>query len=193
MASTESIVTRGRSVKRIRRRINQHIGDSDVLSTTSTDSIPRSHSPNPRVPSVFLACVSALSSEGVMEYPGLRCDVKSMPYTNSKLGLSGCYTGKMDVVSKLPDGKGTLYCRDGRIFDGEWRLGGMLPMEPIKPRCSFNSESSDTCNSSSCSSLSANVTRHRSTIDAKDVQKFRVPKNLYIITRNPSNIPQSKS
>jgi hypothetical protein len=195
-------VNRGRSPTRTTRRSAGRSGIDPIIcrnsfSTSSNDTAPRSHSPTSRtslyVNRVHSARLQALlHPAGESEYPGVRCVVKSLPYTNSKLGLSGYYTGKMDVISKLPDGEGILYCHDGQIFHGEWRLGAILPVQPIvAKRCS--AESSDTCDSSTCSSLSASITRLPRTENDTPVKKIKVPKYLYIVTHTPLNMVPCKS
>ncbi|KAL3793431.1 hypothetical protein ACHAWO_004759 [Cyclotella atomus] len=198
-APSPSQATRGRPATRTCRntgRSDEPVACTRSVSTTSTssaDSIPRSHSPTSRTSRYAQAVYSPhlaalLNSEGEAEYPGVRCEVKCLRYTNTKLGLSGYYTGSMDVVSKLPDGEGTLFCHDGRIFKCGWRLGGILPMEPIRARRCSDGSSSDTCDFSTCSSVTASVRHLRPRSAEDDAKKLKVPKNLYIITRSPSNM-----
>lgn len=61
-------------------------------------------------------------------------------------------------------------------------------MEPIRARRYSNGSSSETCDFSTCSSLTASVRRLRPRSAEDGAKKFKVPKNLYIITRSPSNM-----
>ena len=189
---------RGRSTTRNPRNFRHEdavdpISCGGSISTTSTYSIPRSHSPTSRTSRYVnrmhsLRLRTMLHPEGDEEYPGVRCTVTSLPYTNSRLGSSGFYWGKMDVASKLPDGDGILYCHDGNIVEGEWCLGRLLSNEPISARrCTESSD--DTCCSSTCSSLSASITRHRVPTSVSEPNtEIVIPKTLYIIKSGPSNI-----
>ena len=189
---------RGRPVTRTLRNVRHEVTVDPIsccgsISTASTYSIPRSHSPASRTSRYVNGMYSMrlqtiLNRAGEEEYPGVRCTVRSLPYASTRLGLSGLYCGEMDVVSKLPDGEGILYCNDGKILEGEWCLGRLRPMDPTRARrCSDSS--ADTCDSSACSSLSASITRHHFPIgDEETNTKLIVPKNLYIIKSGPSNM-----
>ena len=96
----------------------------------------------------------------------------------------------MDVISKLPDGEGVLYCRDGRVFDGEWRLGELLLMDTLRMLHSVTRPCGDV---STCSSLTASVTRRRSQEMATDDKKRKVPKNVYVVTRSFSSVKTIRS
>ena len=129
-----------------------------------------------------------LNPEGDKEYPGVRCTVKSLPYASTRLGLSGLYCGEMDVVSKLPDGEGILYCHGGKYLEGEWRLGRFLLEDPTKSS-QYSESTQDACDSSACSSLSVSITgRLSSSINTHPKTKIKIPKNLYVIKSGPSNM-----
>ena len=131
-----------------------------------------------------------LSPTSDHEYPGVRCTVISLPYTNARLGLNGLYCGEMDVVSKLPDGNGILYCSSGQMLQGEWCLGRLILLDdPTKAR-QYNEDSLRTsCDNSTCSSLSVSITgRLSSTGEARPKTKIKVPKNLYVIKSGPSDM-----
>ena len=147
-------------------------------SLFTNDKITTSQSPTSQ-PSVSEIETSAANE--VKDYPGIRCHITSLPYTDKTYGWSGYYSGMMDSIAKLPDGEGLLYNNDGRILYGEWRLGvwrlGMeLPMRTIdsigsRRRCGENELSElnssmenvkvgmilTCCDVSTCSSLSASV------------------------------------
>ncbi|KAL3805907.1 hypothetical protein HJC23_007868 [Cyclotella cryptica] len=203
-------VTRGRSFTRSHhhvKRCHTHIYPTvSCGSYSTTDTIPRSLSPSSRT-SIYAANLQTahkrrlkspfLGTEGLSEYPEDRCFVTSMPYTNSKLGISGYYSGEMDVVSKLPDGEGMLCCHDGRVLDGEWRIGEFQAFCPILARRPRASDSSFPGDSSICSSLSASVTRH-AWRHLDETKKIKIPKNLYIVkypvdyvNTGDSSIPRS--
>ena len=104
-----SCVIRGHSLTRSKHNINYlHMQIAPTIrcrSFLTTDTIPRSLSPSSRT-SIYAANLqkahqshleSPLSNiEGLSEYPEVHCVVTSMPYTNSKCGLSGHYSGMMD-------------------------------------------------------------------------------------------------
>ncbi|KAL7479440.1 hypothetical protein ACHAW6_005241 [Cyclotella cf. meneghiniana] len=200
-----SCVIRGRSLTRSKHNINylhMHIAPTvSCRSFLTTDTIPRSLSPSSRT-SIYAASVqkahqirleSPLSNiEGLSEYPEVRCVVTSMPYTNSKRGLSGHYSGMMDLASKLPDGEGILCCHDGRVLDGEWRLGEFEVFCPITARRPRDSDSSFPCDISTCSSLSASVTRHYWR-DVDKTKTIKVPKNFCIVTHSHHGVIKGTS
>eukprot|EP00956_Cyclotella_meneghiniana_P004049 scaffold4911_cov47-Cyclotella_meneghiniana.AAC.7 len=212
-SSANQDASRGRSTTRTlkdkRSSKEEDCCTESQLSSASTDdgsSIPRSHSPTARtsryVNEMYHARLQVLlhhdnhqeqqqQQHASNEYPGVRCHVSSLPYIDRKLGYSGYYTGAMDVISKLPDGEGVLYCRDGRVFDGEWRLGELLLMDTLRMLHSVTRPCGDV---STCSSLTASVTRRRSQeMAATDGKKRKVPKNVYVVTRSFSSVKTFRS
>ena len=204
----QDAISRGRSATRdpvsTRRSKEENCADS---TSTFSDSIPRSHSPTARTSRyvrqmhrdrlrVLLHRHSQPEPRQATttdEYPGVRCHVSSLPYIDPKSRYhSGHYTGAMDVVSKLPDGEGALYCRDGRVFDGVWRLGELLPMDALRTlRSSSTGPCSDVVSICSdvvsiCSSLTTSATRRRCPEVADVDEKMKVPKNVYVVTRSLS-------
>jgi hypothetical protein len=99
----------------------------------------------------------------------------SMKYTDSRFRLSGYYFGHICADNKLPTGRGVLCCYDGTIVEGNWGPHGS---PPIAKRLNL-SGSSTTCDTSTCSSLSASVTCHFLPLICKH-KKHRVPSYIYI-------------
>lgn len=169
---------------------------ASIGSLLTIDTIPRSLSPSSRT-SKYAANVlktykmrlrgQVLDAEGSSEYPGVRFFVTSMPYSYSRLRLSGYYSGSMDAVSKLPDGEGILFCNNGKRLAGIWLLGEIQASCLDLTRRSRVGDSLLSCDSSNCSSLSASVTRQASP-DFNETKKIKIPKNFDIVIHTPMPI-----
>lgn len=196
----ESDATRGRSSTRSCQHMKCCTKRIDPPASpgpfSTTDTIPRSLSPSSRTSKYAANALRAykmrhqwqvLDTERLSEYPGVRFFVTSMPYSYSRLGLSGYYSGNMDAVSKLPDGEGVLFCHDGRRLAGIWLLGEIQASCLVLPRRSSINDSLLPCDSSTCSSLSASVTRQASP-DVNDTKKIKIPKNFDIVIHTPMQI-----
>eukprot|EP00804_Cyclotella_cryptica_P012245 CCRYP_013838-RA/>CCRYP_013838-RA protein AED:0.27 eAED:0.27 QI:0/-1/0/1/-1/1/1/0/282 len=196
----ESAATRGRSSTRSHHHTQCSAIDPPESggSFSTTDTIPRSLSPSARASKYAAEVLKAYKRRlpwqytdtgGLSDPPGIRCIVTSMPYNYPKLGLSGYYSGNIDTVTKLPDGEGVLCCHDGTRIEGDWYLGelGATCSVPIW-RAGGSDSSSLPCNSSTCSSLSASVTRQTSREAVHETKKVKIPKNFVIVIHTPMKI-----
>ncbi len=59
----------------------------------------------------------------------LRTMVLSMAFTDQRTGQRGTYTGQINSINRMPDGKGTVYYTNGSIAEGTWMSGILLESE----------------------------------------------------------------
>ena len=173
----------------------------DSFSVSSNDTGPISLDPNNK-PSQYATSLlkayrnhlkSMLSDhEEFKESPVIRSSVTSMKYCNSVFGLYGYYFGEVDTHS-IPDGLGILCNHDGKLLDGKWRRGEFVGKSSIPSKNVDFNYSSSTCDTSTCSSLSASVTCNfvRSPSPIKHVDP-KVPKTIHVPGRKSVHWPDTQ-
>ncbi|KAL7438639.1 hypothetical protein ACHAXH_004499 [Discostella pseudostelligera] len=52
-----------------------------------------------------------------------------MAFTDQRTGQRGTYTGQINSINRMPDGKGTVYYTNGSIAEGTWMSGILVESE----------------------------------------------------------------
>ena len=187
----------------IGRRANVAIQNATTVavetsSASSNDTGPISLDPNHKPSQYATGLIKAYrnhlkstlaDSEDFNERQGegaARSSVTSMKYCNSMLGLYGFYFGQVDIHF-IPDGNGILCSHDGQLLEGQWRRGEFVGNNSNTSKNIEFNYSSSTCDTSTCSSLSASVTCNFLRLPDPGKRVIpKVPKRIYIPAQRKS-------
>jgi hypothetical protein len=107
--------------------------------SSSSSSKRRSISKRRQLNDEFSASTSSITADTVLSSSShssatsysdshVVCGMEYSLYTSNGAKWIGYYTGQVEDCNDLPHGIGTMRCHDGRLLQGEWRLGQLVDM-----------------------------------------------------------------